>query len=80
MLVLIEFTLDLGISSFLTNPECYCDNSFFICVEEDGLILSTASGSATFSLAAGGSMVHPQVRLEPFVVPSASHFEPVCKA
>jgi NAD+ kinase len=61
ILVLNEVTIDRGISSFLTNLECYCDNSFVTCVQVDGLILSTTSGSTAYSLAAGGSMVHPQV-------------------
>ncbi|KAL5831881.1 hypothetical protein ACOSQ4_017235 [Xanthoceras sorbifolium] len=61
ILVLNEVTIDRGISSFLTNLECYCDNYFVTCVQGDGLILSTTSGSTAYSLAAGGSMVHPQV-------------------
>ncbi|KAI8526146.1 hypothetical protein RHMOL_Rhmol13G0286100 [Rhododendron molle] len=61
VIVLNEVTIDRGISSFLTNLECYCDNSFVTCVQGDGLILSTTSGSTAYSLAAGGSMVHPQV-------------------
>ncbi|XP_076895582.1 NAD(H) kinase 1-like isoform X2 [Bidens hawaiensis] len=61
ILVLNEVTIDRGISSFLTNLECYCDSSFVTCVQGDGLILSTTSGSTAYSLAAGGSMVHPQV-------------------
>ncbi|KAL3828207.1 hypothetical protein ACJIZ3_017009 [Penstemon smallii] len=61
MLVLNEVTIDRGISSFLTNLECYCDNSFVTRVQGDGLILSTTSGSTAYSLAAGGSMVHHQV-------------------
>ncbi|XP_042480230.1 probable NAD kinase 1 isoform X2 [Macadamia integrifolia] len=60
-IVLNEITIDRGISSFLTNLECYCDNSFVTLVQGDGLILSTTSGSTAYSLAAGGSMVHPQV-------------------
>ncbi|XP_028804846.1 NAD(H) kinase 1 isoform X1 [Neltuma alba] len=61
VLVLNEVTIDRGTSSYLTNLECYCDNSFVTCVQGDGLILSTTSGSTAYSLAAGGSMVHPQV-------------------
>ncbi|RVW18246.1 NAD(H) kinase 1 [Vitis vinifera] len=61
ILVLNEVTIDRGISSFLTNLECYSDSSFVTCVQGDGLILSTTSGSTAYSLAAGGSMVHPQV-------------------
>ena len=60
-LVLNEVSIDRGISSFLTFLECYCDNSFMTCVQGDGLIISTTSGSTAYSLAAGGSMVHPQV-------------------
>ncbi|XP_015875730.1 NAD(H) kinase 1 isoform X1 [Ziziphus jujuba] len=61
ILVLNEVTIDRGISSYLVNLECYCDNSFVTSVQGDGLILSTTSGSTAYSLAAGGSMVHPQV-------------------
>ncbi|KAF8403775.1 hypothetical protein HHK36_011880 [Tetracentron sinense] len=60
ILVLNEVTIDRGMSSYLTFLECYCDNSFVTCVQGDGLILSTTSGSTAYSLAAGGSMVHPQ--------------------
>ncbi|KAG0496692.1 hypothetical protein HPP92_001383 [Vanilla planifolia] len=61
ILVLNEVTIDRGMSAYLTYLECYCDNSFVTCVQGDGLILSTTSGSTAYSLAAGGSMVHPQV-------------------
>ncbi|KAK9125228.1 hypothetical protein Scep_014074 [Stephania cephalantha] len=61
ILVLNEVTIDRGISSYLTFLECYCDSSFVTSVQGDGLILSTTSGSTAYSLAAGGSMVHPQV-------------------
>ncbi|KAF9592584.1 hypothetical protein IFM89_016035 [Coptis chinensis] len=60
ILVLNEVTIDRGMSSYLTNLECYCDSSFVTSVQGDGLILSTTSGSTAYSLAAGGSMVHPQ--------------------
>jgi NAD+ kinase len=64
ILVLNEVTIDRGISSFLANLECYCDNSFVTRVQGDGLILSTTSGSTAYSLGAGGSMVHPQVHCD----------------
>lgn len=60
-LVLNEVSIDRGMSSFLTFLECFCDNFFVTCVQGDGLIISTTSGSTAYSLAAGGSMVHPQV-------------------
>eukprot|EP00249_Psilotum_nudum_P011030 c22926_g1_i2 orf=390-2018(+) len=60
-LVLNEVSIDRGASPFLTYLEVYCDNYFVTSVQGDGLILSTTSGSTAYSLAAGGSMVHPQV-------------------
>jgi len=61
ILVLNEVTIDRGMSSYLTYLECYCDSSYVTRVQGDGLIISTTSGSTAYSLAAGGSMVHPQV-------------------
>lgn len=69
ILVLNEVTIDRGISSYLTYLECYCDSSFVTCVQGDGLIISTTSGSTAYSLAAGGSMVHPQVCPTSFYTP-----------
>ncbi|CAM6046182.1 unnamed protein product [Sphagnum compactum] len=60
-LVLNEVSIDRGLSPYLSNLECYCDGLFLTSVQGDGLILSTPSGSTAYSLAAGGSMVHPQV-------------------
>ncbi|XP_039158717.1 NAD(H) kinase 1 [Eucalyptus grandis] len=59
--VLNEVTIDRGQSPYLTNLKCYCDDKYVTSVQGDGLILSTTSGSTAYSLAAGGSMVHPQV-------------------
>ncbi|KAH8965188.1 hypothetical protein BDL97_04G105800 [Sphagnum fallax] len=60
-LVLNEVSIGRGLSPYLSNLECYCDGLFLTSVQGDGLILSTPSGSTAYSLAAGGSMVHPQV-------------------
>ncbi|KAK3235279.1 hypothetical protein CYMTET_54509 [Cymbomonas tetramitiformis] len=59
--VINEVVLDRGVAPFLTNLECFCDDTFITVVQGDGLIVSTPSGSTAYSLAAGGSMVHPQV-------------------
>ncbi|KAG2430425.1 hypothetical protein HXX76_009950 [Chlamydomonas incerta] len=59
--VLNEVVIDRGISPFLTNLECYCDGSLVTHVQGDGLIVATPTGSTAYNLAAGGSMVHPQV-------------------
>ncbi|KAF8398351.1 hypothetical protein HHK36_017278 [Tetracentron sinense] len=75
ILVLNEVTIDRGISSFLTNLECYCDNSFVTRVQGDGLILSTTSGSTAYSLAAGGSMV-PGILFTP-ICPHSLSFRPL---
>ncbi|XP_010031774.2 NAD(H) kinase 1 [Eucalyptus grandis] len=61
ILVLNEVTIDRGQGGYLTKLQCECDGSEITTVQGDGLILSTTSGSTAYSLAAGGSMVHPQV-------------------
>lgn len=61
ILVFNEVTIARGILSCLTNLECYFDDTYVTLVQGDGLILSTTSGSTAYSLAAGGSIVHPQV-------------------
>lgn len=59
--VLNEVVIDRGSSSFLTNLECYCDNVHLTTVQADGIIFSTPTGSTAYSMAAGGSVVHPAV-------------------
>ncbi len=54
--VLNEVVIDRGVSPFLCNLECFVTH-----VQGDGLIVSTPTGSTAYNLAAGGSMVHPQV-------------------
>ncbi|KAF6254992.1 ATP-NAD kinase-like domain-containing protein [Scenedesmus sp. NREL 46B-D3] len=56
-----EVVIERGISPFLTNLECFCDGAFVTHVQGDGLIIGTPTGSTAYSLASGGSMVHPQV-------------------
>ena len=41
--------------------EFFVDNQFAAAVHGDGLIVATPAGSTAYSLAAGGSIVHPQV-------------------
>ena len=59
--VLNEIVVDRGPSPYLTNVEVLCDGVFITHVQGDGLIIATPTGSTAYSLAAGGSMVHPQV-------------------
>ncbi|KAL5995245.1 hypothetical protein ACLOJK_025303 [Asimina triloba] len=75
IIVLNEVTIDRGISCFLADLECYCDNSFMTRVQGDGLILSTTSGSTAYSLAAGGSMV-PGILFTP-ICPHSLSFRPL---
>ena len=69
--VLNEVVIDRGVSPFLCNLECYCDGNFVTHVQGDGLIVATPTGSTAYNLAAGGSMVHPQVILhdQPLIWP-----------
>jgi len=70
MTAMNEVLIDRGPSPYLTSLECYCDGVFTTTVQADGLIIATPTGSTAYSLAAGGSMVHP-------LVPSIL-FTPVC--
>jgi NAD kinase len=59
--VLNEAVIDRGPSPFLSMIEMEVDNQHFTTVQGDGIIISTPTGSTAYSLAAGGSMVHPSV-------------------
>jgi NAD kinase len=59
--VLNELTIERGSSTFITNLDIYCNDSYVTNVQGDGLIISTPSGSTAYSMAAGGSIVHPEV-------------------
>lgn len=59
--VLNEVTIDRGSSPYLAALECFCDNVHLTTVQADGVIFSTPTGSTAYSMAAGGSVVHPAV-------------------
>lgn len=59
--VLNEAVLDRGPSPFLAMIDIECDSQHLTTVQGDGIILATPTGSTAYSLAAGGSMVHPSV-------------------
>ncbi len=59
--VLNEALIDRGASPFLSNLELLCDGQYLTTVQGDGIIISTPTGSTAYSLAAGGSMVHPSI-------------------
>jgi len=56
-----EVLIDRGPSPFLSNVEVYCGSQYLTTVQGDGIIISTPTGSTAYSLAAGGSMLHPSI-------------------
>lgn len=59
--VLNEVVIDRGSSPYLANLEAFCDEVHLTTVQADGIIFSTPTGSTAYSMAAGGSVVHPVV-------------------
>lgn len=78
-LCLNEVLCHRGPSGHLTKLDVMVDGEPVTMVQGDGLILATPTGSTAYSLAAGGSMVHPSVPailLTP-VCPHSLSFRPV---
>lgn len=59
--VLNEVTVDRGSSPYLANLECFCDGTHLTTIQADGVIFATPTGSTAYSMAAGGSVIHPAV-------------------
>jgi NAD+ kinase len=59
--VLNEVVIDRGSSPYLAALECFCDDVHLTTVQADGIIFATPTGSTAYSMAAGGSVVHPAV-------------------
>ena len=59
--VLNEVVIDRGSSPYLAALECFCDDVHLTTVQADGVIIATPTGSTAYSMAAGGSVVHPAV-------------------
>ncbi|KAJ2157240.1 hypothetical protein GGF46_004648 [Coemansia sp. RSA 552] len=59
--VMNEMVVDRGPSPYLCQLELYADGNHLTTVEADGLCLATPTGSTAYSLAAGGSLVHPEI-------------------
>lgn len=59
--VLNEVVIDRGASPFLSALECFVDDLHLTTVQADGIIFATPTGSTAYSMAAGGSVVHPAV-------------------
>ncbi|CAD7703844.1 unnamed protein product [Ostreobium quekettii] len=77
--VLNEVVVDRGASPYLTNIECLERGRMITRVQADGIILATPTGSTAYSVAAGGSMVHPNVpaMLITPICPHSLTFRPV---
>ncbi|AWP09349.1 putative NAD kinase [Scophthalmus maximus] len=59
--VLNEVVLDRGPSSYLSNVDLFLDGHLITTVQADGVIVSTPTGSTAYAVAAGASMIHPNV-------------------
>ena len=59
--VLNEVVIDRGMAPFLTLVDIKCNSQYLTTIQGDGVIIATPTGSTAYSLAAGGSMVHPSV-------------------
>ncbi|OLL27030.1 putative kinase [Neolecta irregularis DAH-3] len=59
--VLNELVVDRGPQPFMTSLELYGDEEHLTSVQADGLCISTPTGSTAYSLAAGGSLTHPDI-------------------
>jgi NAD+ kinase len=77
--VLNEVVLDRGSSPYLTKLECWERGRLVTKVQADGVMLATTTGSTAYSVAAGGSMVHPNVPAILFtpICPHSLSFRPV---
>ena len=60
-LVLNEVVVNRGASQYICNLDLYLEGRRITTVQGDGLIISTPTGSTAYSVAAGASMVHPNV-------------------
>lgn len=77
--VLNEVVVDRGASPYLTKIECWERGRLVTKVQADGVMLATTTGSTAYSVAAGGSMVHPNVPAILFtpICPHSLSFRPV---
>lgn len=77
--VLNEVVLSRGSAPYLSKIEVYERDSLITMVQADGVMLATPTGSTAYSVAAGGSMVHPNVPAILFtpICPHSLSFRPV---
>ncbi|BDA47453.1 NAD kinase 2, chloroplastic [Coccomyxa sp. Obi] len=77
--VLNEVVVDRGANPYLAKIECWERDTLITKVQADGVMLATPTGSTAYSVAAGGSMVHPNVPAILFtpICPHSLSFRPV---
>ena len=77
--VLNEVVVDRGSDAFLAKVECYERDKLITYVQADGVMIATPTGSTAYSVAAGGSMIHPSVPAILFtpICPHSLSFRPV---
>lgn len=77
--VLNEVVLSRGAYPYLSKIEVYERDALITKVQADGVMLATPTGSTAYSVAAGGSMVHPNVPAILFtpICPHTLSFRPV---
>ena len=86
--VLNEVVVNRGAKQFICNLDLYLEGRRITSVQGDGLIISTPTGSTAYAVAAGASMVHPNVpsimitpicphslSFRPIVVPSGAELK-----
>jgi NAD+ kinase len=77
--VLNEVVIDRGPAAYISNLDVYCNGAPITCVQGDGLLVATPTGSTAYSVSAGGSIVHPSVPailLTP-ICPHSLSFRPI---
>ncbi|KAI8517178.1 PREDICTED: NAD kinase-like isoform X2 [Branchiostoma belcheri] len=77
--VLNEVVIDRGPSPYLCHLDLYVEGRHVTSVQGDGLIVSTPTGSTAYAVAAGASMVHPNVPaiLVTPICPHSLSFRPI---
>lgn len=77
--VMNEVAVSRGSAPYLSKIEVYERDTYLTRVQADGVMLATPTGSTAYSVAAGGSMVHPTVPAILFtpICPHSLSFRPV---
>ncbi|KAI5811107.1 ATP-NAD kinase-like domain-containing protein [Peziza echinospora] len=61
MTILNEVVVDRGPNPTMSSTELYGDDEHLSSILADGICISTPTGSTAYSLAAGGSLCHPEI-------------------